>query len=404
MHASADPIDDEQVAPLARKRWDAIVVGAGPAGSVAARELALAGKKVLLVDKAAFPRRKVCGGCLNAAGIATLKQIGLADLPTRVQALPLEALTLHCGSKSTSVRITGNVAVARDKFDTALAHEATVAGATLITGAEARPDDYDDEGRWVQLSLAGQDIRISAQIVIVAAGLNGWRETEPDYRRVPVTNSRIGAGTVISACPDSIAPGGVSMSVAKGGYVGMVRLANDQLDIAAAFDKKFLTEQGGPAAAAARVLEASQVSLPADLFRAHWFGTPALTHRLRQVASPRLFYIGDAAGYVEPFTGEGMAWAMQSACELAPLALRAIDSYSHSLSAEWDTSHRRLLSRRMLVCGAVGRLLRHPRLARMAVTALARAPWLAQPIVRGINRSRPIIHASADILAPQQAS
>ena len=72
----------------AARSWDAVVVGAGPAGSVAARELARRGVSVLLVDKATFPRAKVCGCCLNAAALDTLAKIGLADLPRRCGAVP----------------------------------------------------------------------------------------------------------------------------------------------------------------------------------------------------------------------------------------------------------------------------------------------------------------------------
>ena len=60
--------------------WDAIVIGAGPAGSVAARQLAIAGRRVLLLDKKRFPRRKVCAACFHhsvAAGqISVLKPSG----------------------------------------------------------------------------------------------------------------------------------------------------------------------------------------------------------------------------------------------------------------------------------------------------------------------------------------
>ena len=53
--------------------WDAVVVGAGPAGSMAALGLARAGAAVLLVDRATFPRPKVCGCCLNGAALAALR-------------------------------------------------------------------------------------------------------------------------------------------------------------------------------------------------------------------------------------------------------------------------------------------------------------------------------------------
>ena len=60
--------------------WDALVIGAGPAGSVAARELARRGCRVLLVDKATFPRPKVCGCCVNGAAIRALERLGLGHV------------------------------------------------------------------------------------------------------------------------------------------------------------------------------------------------------------------------------------------------------------------------------------------------------------------------------------
>ena len=68
------------------RRWDVLVVGAGPAGSIAARQLAAGGSTVLLVDKAEFPRRKVCGCYLNGSAMATLQGVGLGSLCRRLGA------------------------------------------------------------------------------------------------------------------------------------------------------------------------------------------------------------------------------------------------------------------------------------------------------------------------------
>jgi menaquinone-9 beta-reductase len=375
-------LSDESLSP----QWDAIVIGAGPAGSIVARELARLGKQVLLVDKAAFPRSKVCGGCLNAAGMATLERIGLGDLPGRIGAQPLDALSIYCSGMRSQLGLTGNVAVARDLFDMALTCAAVTAGATFRDRTEARPDVLAEDCRWLQLTMGGCHHRVAAKIVIVAAGLSGWREDDAKAKRRLVANSRIGAGTVLPMSSDDFKSGVVDMSVGQGGYVGIVRLADGRLDLAAAFDKRFVAEVGGPAQAATQILREAGAPVPSRLDEATWHGTPALTHRLPHVALPRTFVVGDAAGYVEPFTGEGMAWAMQAACEVAPLAARAIEAYSPSLGVEWEARHRRLLSRRMIVCGMVGRLLRYPRLARLATTVLARAPWLVTPLVRSINR------------------
>jgi flavin-dependent dehydrogenase len=67
-----------------KSTWEVVVIGAGPAGSIAARECAKQGLRTLLVDKAAFPRPKVCGCCLNANAMATLERLGLGGAVARL--------------------------------------------------------------------------------------------------------------------------------------------------------------------------------------------------------------------------------------------------------------------------------------------------------------------------------
>ena len=80
-----------------RSDYDAVVIGAGPAGGVAALGLARAGRRVLLVDKQRFPRPKVCGCCLNASALATLRRVGVGQ---RLDALRPHAICLLYTSPS----------------------------------------------------------------------------------------------------------------------------------------------------------------------------------------------------------------------------------------------------------------------------------------------------------------
>ena len=100
------------------------------------------------------------------------------------------------------------------------------------------------------------------------------------------------------------------MAVGKGGYVGLVRVEDGGLNAAAAFERRFLRVCGGPAGAASRILSGSGFPAVSAFGEAEWRGTVALTRTTRPVAADRVFLIGDATGYVEPFTGEGMAWAL----------------------------------------------------------------------------------------------
>ena len=81
-------------AEAATRVWDAVVVGAGPAGSAAALAGARAGLRVLLVDRSVFPRDKVCGGCLNASAVESLGLLGLRTLPERLKGRRLSRFSL----------------------------------------------------------------------------------------------------------------------------------------------------------------------------------------------------------------------------------------------------------------------------------------------------------------------
>jgi flavin-dependent dehydrogenase len=361
---------------------DALVIGAGPAGAVAARELARRGVPVLLVDKARFPRPKVCGCCVNAAAVATLRRLGLGHVLAK--GVPLREVRIGAGKLSARVKLPGGVSLSREAFDTALAEEAVRAGAEFRDGVTAKFENGE-----VQLSSERPGLA-RPSVAILASGLTGSDAT-------PEPASRIGAGVAVpaGAAPAFFAPGSIFMATARGGYVGLVRLEDGRLDVAAAFDVEFVRSCGGPGPAAEAVL--GEVGWPRapGLAELPWKGTPALTRRAKRLAGERWFAAGDAAGYVEPFTGEGMAWAVMSAAALAPIAARAVQCWDGSLVREWEATHGRLIAARQRTCRVVSRVLRSATLTSFAVRALAAFPALSRPVVASINRPPSLAGASA---------
>ena len=340
---------------------DALVIGAGPAGSVTARELARRGRRVLMVDKATFPRAKVCGCCLNGAAVATLERLGLGHVLTG--AVPLDRVTVAAGTRSARVRLPRGVALSRDAFDSRLIAAAVDAGVEFRPGVMMKAGDSQ------------------ARVTVVASGLTGGDAT-------PEPQSRVGAGVLVPAdrTPVFYEPGTVYMATARGGYVGLVRVEDGRLDVAAAFDASFLKHEGGPGPAAEVVLSEVGWPVPAGLAEMPWRGTPALTRRPTRLAGRGVFVVGDAAGYVEPFTGEGMAWAVMSAAALAPIADRAARRWDDWCAREWEAAHARVVARRQRVCRVVVRVLRSPRLTGLAVRALNVFPAFARPVVAALNR------------------
>jgi hypothetical protein len=98
----------------ARRAWDVIAVGAGPAGACAARELARAGRSVLLVDKSSFPRSKVCGSCLNGRVLSALEAVGLGALVEEAGGVVLDGLRLAVAGAEVTLTLPGGAALARD--------------------------------------------------------------------------------------------------------------------------------------------------------------------------------------------------------------------------------------------------------------------------------------------------
>src|SRR5262249_54358037 len=118
-----------------------------------------------------------------------------------------------------------------------------------------------------------------------------------------------------------------------------------------------------------------------------WKGTPHLTRRAPRLGGERLFVLGDAAGYVEPFTGEGIAWALSAATLVAPLAQRGPRDWSPTLANRWQAIYRWQVAHRQIVCRITAALLRRPCLTRGVVRALAAMPWLTRPLFRLMYRA-----------------
>lgn len=366
--------------------WDAVVIGAGPAGSMAARELAAAGARVLLVDRRSFPRDKVCGGCLNGQALAVLRSAGLGGLPERAGGRALGSFRLGVAGRSVRLELPAGVVVSRERFDAELAAAAVAAGATFVPGAEARVEGIDGAFRCVRLGRGGDMQTIRARVVLLATGLGlpGLPDGLAPRARV-AASSRVGVACLVGRGADRYEAGTIHMAVGKAGYVGLVVQDGGGLHVAAALDPAECRRPGGPGASAAQIL--AEAGLPAldELMTAAWRGTPGLTRRTRPLADDRLFVLGDAAGYVEPFTGEGIAWALASARAVAGPALVAIKRWDSRLAGEWARRHGRVVLRRQAICRAAAAVLRRPWLLRAACEVVSAVPYPARRLIACLN-------------------
>jgi flavin-dependent dehydrogenase len=364
--------------------WDVAVVGAGPAGAMVALDLARRGRSVLLLERLPFPRWKVCGACLSGAAQGALLHAGLGGLVAGRGAPRLAELSLTGWGRTASVSLRGSVALSREALDQALVQAAVAAGVVFAPGVSAELGPVCDEGRTLTVRCDGAERNIRSRVVVAATGLNGLR-LPAIVDSTPVATvqagSRVGVGAVLEVGGSDYGAGAVHMVLGPAGYVGLVRQEDQRLNVAAAFDSDWVRRHGSPEGAVAAHLEwAGMPGLPGTVHRG-WKGTPPLTRRLSAVGDDRLFLVGDAAGYVEPFTGEGMGWALWGALALGPLVDAGVARWDPALVGHWKVVHRRRVRRSQRLCGVVAWGLRRPWMARAALRVLGSAPGLARPLV-----------------------
>ena len=368
--------------------WDVVVVGAGPAGAIAARELASRQHTVLLVDRAAFPRGKVCGCCLNGSALATLRHAGLAGLTDAAAAVPLRQVCLGTVGRTATISLPIGVSLSRESLDMALIEAALSDGVTFLPRAAARLAEPFPAGRYLEITVAGESIRARARCILAADGLGSRLASEETGPASIAANSYIGAGVTLRTAPGDYPPGTIHMAVGRSGYVGLVRLEDGRLDLAAALATSAVRSTGGPGVLATQILQDAGFPSIAGLADADWKGTVPLTRTPRRRGGERWLAIGDAAGYVEPFTGEGMAWALASGRAVVPVIENALSTSNWNPAAilEWERVYQRTIRRRQGLCRLISLVLRSPWLCQASIRALSVAPWLAVPVTSTLNQ------------------
>src|SRR5262249_40504355 len=193
----------------------------GPAGALAAYELGRWGLGVLLVDKMAFPRWKVCGCCLNGCALATLTAAGLGHLPERLGATPLHSLWLAGGGRHARVPLTREVAVSREALDAALVEAAVGAGAAFLPQTQVTLGPAGPAARGVRLHQGGRNVEAAGRVILAADGLGGrlvlGRGHEDGYVE---PGAWIGAGGTAPAAAGFFRSSAIFIAGGRGGCVG----------------------------------------------------------------------------------------------------------------------------------------------------------------------------------------
>ncbi|MFK7790119.1 MAG: NAD(P)/FAD-dependent oxidoreductase [Phycisphaeraceae bacterium] len=360
------------------KRVDVLVVGAGVAGATAALALGRSGLSVMLVDRARFPRHKVCGCCLNSDAVAMLRDLGLATKLMQAGAKPIAHITAACHGRAISLPSQGGLSVSRFVLDAVLIDAAKQAGCEVrdetIARISAVPSGHERVQVDCMAAVGGEASTVEAEVVLVADGLAGSCTAGLDAgKRVTDPESLRGYGAHMPAVQHGLMDGEVLMRCGAGGYVGTVVLEDGSLDIAAAMRPSWVKACKGPAQAAHAISVQSGHQL-SGLDDVKWTATAPLTGVRAKQWARRMFFLGDAAGYVEPFTGEGMAWAMRSARTVVPFAKEACQSWNGQIGEDWERAYQHHVCRKQWRCKLFAMLLRRPTLVSASITTANTLP------------------------------
>lgn len=298
---------------------DVLVVGAGPAGSAVATGLAQGGASVLVVETAEHPRPKACAEYASPRIAEELAHLGLADA-WRATAVPLDGMDLHAGAHVSPIRYadaTGpRVAwgVDRRSFDAVLADHAVRAGAELRERAalvSLVADGRRIRGARVRHADSDRDEVVRAGWVVGADGARSTVSRLLGVDRAVRFPRRLGLVAHFSGIAALGNHG--EMHAGRGFYVGLAPTPGGELNVGMALP------MDGPRPAAER-FEAAIAALPAVASRLRGSerltpirGAAPIGHRVSDSAGAGWLLVGDAAGFVDPFTGEGIHRALRSA-------------------------------------------------------------------------------------------
>jgi flavin-dependent dehydrogenase len=375
--------------------FDVLVVGAGPAGSIAAIVLARAGVRVCLIDRASFPRPKLCGDTLNPGALAVLRRLGLQHAAEGdVQAL--DGMRVTGEGVSIAARYPGalrGVAIVRERLDAALVAAAAGAGVEVREQVTARrPRICSGAGSRMVNGIAATDARrrdsdIRARVTIAADGRRSTLAFALGLVRHPASPRRWAIGGHASGVNGLSRFG--EMHIRRGHYIGVAPLSGGIANVCLVrpFPSAAGHQLGNPASTLIAALRADPV-LRDRFAHARLIADPIVLGPMAvdpvagAVVPEGLLLAGDAAGFIDPMTGDGLRFAMRGGELAAAAALRALDRGWMGVHG-W---HERERTREFGPKWRFNRMLRGLVGSALAVRGAALGGWVAPSVIRAVIR------------------
>jgi len=371
---------------------DVLIVGAGPAGAIAGLLLARAGARVRIVDRAAFPRDKLCGDTVNPGTLARLRALGVGGEIER-RGLRVDGMLLT-GERGAAVEgpypagVWGRAILRRD-LDWILLQHAIAAGCEFDAGVAARRALVEERGSrrrvtGVCAGVDGREVSLAAPVVVAADGRRSTLAFGLGLARHPRRPRRWAIGAYFEKFVPASETCFGEMHVRRGRYIGVAPVPGGLTNVC-------LVQPSGPAdpdladpeALLLRVL-ARDPWLRDRAAGARMVTAPVVLGPLAVDAAPRaidgLLVAGDAAGFVDPMTGDGLRFAVRGAELAADAALAALKHGWSGIHQQLGAARRREFAGKWRFNRALRALVASPR----AIEAAAFGARLAPAVMRAV--------------------
>lgn len=384
------------------------MVGGGPAGSTLAAELALRGHRVLLLDKARFPRHKACSEYVNPGGVRVLRALGIEGDVLAAGAHRMEGMRVHAPNGASYLADFAGSAgenalgLSRWTFDALLLERAKAAGVEVCERAHVR-ELVRDGARvcGLEATIAGVHETIRAPLVIGADGRYSAVRRALGLEVPPRWPRKTGLVAHYRGVAGLDRHG--EMHVGHGVYAGLAPLEDGLTNVAVVSADAAVEERDGSVTGYFETALAGFPAVAEKLAGAERVGgirgVGAMAMRARRVVGDGWLLVGDAAAFLDPFTGDGIYEALRAAQLAAPVvsaALRAGDT-SEAALAPYRAARRRVFTTKRQVCWIVQGFVNAPPLMNYVTPRLAEREELGRTLAGVLGNTLPAARALSPV-------